>query len=186
MPALLLKLNITTMISKNMKMQTAEIVADPVKEDLLGLFSKVKDSPRHIAIKAERLIDEAYRICAAFYHDKHPADHLTAYSQEIESDMGWHYASEIVMSMAYNILKVKGRKTKKISQVMTAIENMYHNSCYWPAFQMLEPRRSAAVVTIGNQKDYTHGLPIIIQGNASINLYSPGNFISKKIEYGKG
>ncbi len=39
-----------------------------------------------------------------------------------------------------------------------------------------------AAKTLAIEKDMP---PIVIKGNASINLYSSGNFIAKKIEYGK-
>ena len=50
-----------------------ELLDDPLAESLYGLFLKVKDSPRHIAIKPEKLINEVYYICNRFYQDTNPS-----------------------------------------------------------------------------------------------------------------
>lgn len=112
-----------------------ELLDDPLAESLFGLFSKVKDSPRHIAFKPEKLINEVYYICNRFYEDADPCSMLEVYAHDIETDMGWSYATELVMSMAYVVMKHQKEPPKKIIQMMCSIESCYHHCCYWEKCQ---------------------------------------------------
>lgn len=111
-----------------------ELLDDPLAEGLYGLFLKVKDSPRHISIKPELLINEAYRISNLFYQDDNPKDRLDLYAHEIELDLGWKYAVDLVMSMVYVILKAQGKNPSKVQSAIGSIEKYYHNNIYWNTF----------------------------------------------------
>ena len=168
--------------------QQNEQFDDRVKEELYGLFLKVKDSPRHIAIKAEHLLIEVSNLCSKFNHDKHPDEHIEDYEHEVVTDLGWHYAAELVMPLAYAALRLKQVKSRKLRALMASMEKHYSRNSYWEAFapswekgiSMTAGMKVAKTLAI--EKDMP---PIVIKGNASINLYSSGNFIAKKIEYGK-
>ncbi len=155
-----------------------ELLDDPLAESLYGLFLKVKDSPRHISFKPENLINEVYYICNRFYQDPDPCSLMTDYEREIESDMGWRYATDLVMTMAY-IVMIKQRKTsKKIQELLTIIERSYRGSQYWRACQVMieqrenekrKPRRVEMIPMIlqnqANLKDYLGKQPIVIINN---------------------
>ena len=51
--------------SGNRKLE--ELLDDPVNEELYGLFLKVKDSPRHIAISAENLINRYHESISSIH-----------------------------------------------------------------------------------------------------------------------
>lgn len=114
-----------------------ELLDDPLAESLYGLFLKVKDSPRHIAFKPERLINEVYYMCNRFYQENDPYEMLEEFSHEIESDMGWRYASELVMPMACVVLKSQKSIPARIERLVLAIEDVYGKSCYWNVCQQL-------------------------------------------------
>ena len=107
-----------------------ELLDDPLAESLYGLFLKVKDSPRHISIKPETLINEVYYVVNQFYQEADPSVSIDKYAHEIESDLGWRYASDLVMIMAYALMKTQ-KNPKKIEPLLCAIENQYRYCCYW-------------------------------------------------------
>lgn len=131
-----------------------ELLDDPIAESLFGLFLLVKDSPRHIAIKPEKLINEAYYISYQICQDSDSCCNIDKYAQEIESDMGWGYAVELVMSMVYVILKSKKICSKKIDNQILLIENTYMGCCYWaPCKPLLENRKPAKNTKLYINKD---------------------------------
>lgn len=107
-----------------------EMLDDPLAESLYGLFLKVKDSPRHISIKPEVVINEVYYVTNQFYQDADPSASIDIYAHEIESDLGWRYAADLVMIMSYALVKTQ-RSQKKIESLVKAIENKYRFSPYW-------------------------------------------------------
>lgn len=111
-----------------------ELLDDPLAESLYGLFLKVKDSPRHITIKPEILLNEVYLISNKIYQDAEPSTLIEAYEHEIESDMGWHYAKELVMPMIYALIKGQKKNPQKVDHALMEIERKYNKSCYWPTF----------------------------------------------------
>lgn len=114
-----------------------ELLDDPLAESLYGLFLKVKDSPRHIAIKPEKLINEVYYICNRFYQDANPSAMIDEYAHEIETDLGWSYARSLVMSMAYVVLRSQKNLPKSIEQLVTSIEKQYKDCYYWNECKLL-------------------------------------------------
>ena len=122
-----------------------ELLGDPVAERLFRLFSKVKDSPRHIAFKPERLINEVYYICNRFYQEKEPSGMIDDFSREIETDMGWRYATELVMPMAYVVLKLQKSLPVKVSRMVRAIERTFGGGCYWDACQQVLSNGTASM-----------------------------------------
>ena len=111
-----------------------ELLDDPLAESLYGLFLKVKDSPRHITIKPEIILNEVYLISNRIYQDAEPSNLIEDYEHEIESDMGWHYARELVMPMIHALIKRQKKNPPKVDYALLAIENKYKKSCYWPTF----------------------------------------------------
>ena len=116
-----------------------ELLDDPIAESLYGLFLQVKDSPRHISIKPEKLINEVFFIRSKILQDPKPCENLEAYAHEIETDLGWAYSADIVMPMIYLSLVWAGRTSKKVSIVKTYIEKCYHRSIYWRACSSFVP-----------------------------------------------
>ena len=114
-----------------------ELLDDPLAESLFGLFLKVKDSPRHIAFKPEKLINEVYYICNRFYQDANPSAMIDSYAHDIESDMGWSYATELVMSMAYIVVKSQRKNPDRVEELLQTIEKQYKFNCYWDECQRL-------------------------------------------------
>lgn len=117
------------------------IFDDPVDEELYGLFLKVKYSPRHIPIKADLLLKEVKSVCNRLKQDKQAEKHLTEYEQNILSNLGWHYAPSLIMSMAYGMMRMKGKQTRKAACLMAALEQAYGHCCYWQAFSQAQPPR---------------------------------------------
>ena len=111
-----------------------ELLDDPLAESLYGLFLKVKDSPRHITIKPEIILNEVYLISNKIYQDTEPSNLIEYYEHEIESDMGWHYARELVMPMIYALIKGQKKKPQKVDCALVTIEKKYNKSSYWPTF----------------------------------------------------
>jgi len=155
-----------------------ELLDDPLAESLYGLFLNVKDSPRHISFKPENLINEVYYICNRFYQDPDPCSLMTDYEREIESDMGWRYATDLVMTMAYIVMRKQRKTSKKIQELLTIIERSYRGSQYWHACQVMieqrenekrKPRRVEMIPMIlqnqANLKDYLGKQPIVIINN---------------------
>lgn len=126
--------NVPSHISWTKHKTKEELLDDPLAESLYGLFLKVKDSPRHIAISPENLINEAYYIVNQIYQEDNPKDCLNRYAHEIELDLGWKYAIDIVMPMVYVVLRVQKRIPKRIEEVVKQIEGIYHQNCYWDVF----------------------------------------------------
>ena len=114
-----------------------ELLDDLLAESLFGLFLKVKDSPRHIAFKPEKLINEVYYICNRFYQDANPSAMIDSYAHDIESDMGWSYATELVMSMAYIVVKSQRKNPDRVEELLQTIEKQYKFNCYWDECQRL-------------------------------------------------
>lgn len=115
--------------SGNRKLE--ELLDDPVNEEIYGLFLKVKDSPRHIAISAENLINEVLYISSRFYQDDKPERNLGVYAVEAESDLGWHYAADIVMPLVYAVIMAQTKIPKKMTILLKSIELQYRSSAYW-------------------------------------------------------
>ena len=165
-----------------------ELLDDPVANELYGLFLKVKDSPRHIFINAETLLNEVNYIYTEFCRDKRPAEHIDRFEHEIEVDLGWHYATNLVMPMAYAAMRLKPAKSKKLQTLLSAIEKQYGGNDYWETFagaslgSSRRTGRTSSTINLPIDKNTS----IIIRGNASINLYSSGNIIGKNISYEKG
>lgn len=124
------------------------LIDETLKDELLGLFLKVKDSPIHVTIKASSLIKEVEHICSMFYRDKNPSEHLEKYITEIESDLGWHYAVDLVMTMAYNVVRIQPQKTRKILSLMKSIEIAFQKNVYWGSFLCLERKNNELETTI--------------------------------------
>lgn len=121
-----------------------ELLDDPLAESLYGLFLKVKDSPRHIAIKPEKLINEVFYISSQMYEDSAPGSHLDIYAHEIEADLGWTYGAEVVMPMIYAAVKSQGRKPKRIDDMLQSVENSYNKNPYWKACNTINYEKRAA------------------------------------------
>lgn len=115
--------------SGNRKLE--ELLDNPVNEEIYGLFLRVKDSPRHIAISAENLINEVLYICSKFYQDDRPDKKLGVYVIEVGADLGWHYAADIVMPLAYALINAQRTIPKKIKVLLKSIESLYHSNSYW-------------------------------------------------------
>ena len=122
-----------------------ELLDDPLAESLYGLFLKVKDSPRHITIKPELLLNEAYFISNKIYQDEEPCDMIEDYEHEIESDLGWHYAKDLVMPMIYALISSQKKRPQYVDRALMVIENKYIKSCYWPVFSSMPHRYHASV-----------------------------------------
>lgn len=158
-----------------------ELLDDPLAESLYGLFLKAKDSPRHIAIKPEKLINEAYYISYLICQDSESCCSIDKYAQEIESDMGWGYAVELVMSMVYVILKSKKICSKRIDNHILLIENRYMGCCYWELCKpLLESRKPAKNKNLYMHKD----LSSLLKNNKELAKMLGGNpvFIINNVE----
>lgn len=178
----------------NINLSKEELLDDPLAESLYGLFLTVKDSPRHIAIKPEKVINEAFRISSIIHADKYPDESLGRYEREIEFDLGWKYAVEIVMTIAHKILICKQKLSKAIRMILGNIEIKYGRCCYWGIFHQIEV--STPVKTRRkNANDYIavalkelreqFGQDIVPQivlkvQQAEINVNSPGNQIVRE------
>lgn len=112
-----------------------ELLDDPVAESLFGLFRQVANSPRHIDIKPERLINEVYYIISLLYQDSQRDDCLERCAHEIKLDLGWKYAEELVMPMAYVVGRLQRRVPRRVENLLQAIADNYRHSCYWDACQ---------------------------------------------------
>lgn len=64
-----------------------ELLDDPLAKSLYGLFLKVKDSPRHITIKPEIILNEVYLISNKIYQDAEPSNLIEDYEHEIDIAM---------------------------------------------------------------------------------------------------
>lgn len=183
------KTNCKIRFTRKMKME--EILDDPLNEEVYGLFLQVKDSPRHIAIKAESLFNEVYYICSKFYQDNNPVEHLSFYVQEIESDLGWHYADDLVMPIAYVVLGSRKRIPLKIKMLMDAIKENYQPVEYWKVFcereyKSLKNNSNKTKIIDLNELAKRCDKTIIIQvADAKISVNTSGNIIGKTINYGK-
>ena len=114
-----------------------ELLDDPVAESLYGLYLKVKDSPRHITIKPELLLNEVYSISNKIYKDKEPYNMIDVYEHEIESDMGWHYAKDLVMPMVYALISCQTKRPQYVDKALMVIQDKYHKCSYWPVFSSM-------------------------------------------------
>ena len=171
-----------------------ELLDDPVNMEVYGLFQKVKDSPRHISISAENLLNEVHYTCSKFYQDKNPEEHLEDCAIEVEADLGWYYASELVMPMVYAVLYSQPTKTKKIHKLMKAIERQYGNNDYWSTFAQVSSAKTTKKYARTIKMDFKEllkslgngrGTPIIQVENADIYVNSSGNLLAREIKYGK-
>jgi hypothetical protein len=165
-----------------------EFLDDPLVEEIYGLFLQVKDSPRHIAIKAENLLNEVFYICSRFYQDNNPEEHLGEYAQEIESDLGWHYASDLVMVIAYVVLGNRSRIPQKIQRIRQSIKFQYQHIYYWDVFCEREYRvarkKPVKVINLQDLAKMTDKTIVIQVNNADINVNSPGNQIIQQQKNG--
>lgn len=165
-----------------------DFLDDPLVEEIYGLFLQVKDSPRHIAIKAENLLNEVFYVCSKFYQDNNPEEHLGEYAQEIESDLGWHYASDLVMVIAYVVLGNRSRIPQKIQRVRNAIKFQYLHIYYWDVFCEWEYRiakkKPVKVINLQDLAKMTDKTIVIQVNNADINVNSPGNQIIQQQKNG--
>lgn len=176
-----------------------EFLDDPLVEEIYGLFLQVKDSPIHIAITAENLFNEVFYICSKFYQDKSPEEYLGEYAQEIESDLGWHYASGLVMVISYVILGNRSKIPQKIQRIRNAIKFQYEQIYYWGVFCERDYRSArkkpdrVKVIDLQALAKMTDKTIIIQVNNADISVNSPGNqiiqqqkndYIKKKMRHG--
>ena len=122
-----------------------ELLDDPVAESLYGLFLKVKDGPRHITIKPELLLNEVYFISNKIYQDKEPCDKIEVYEHEIESDMGWHYAKDLVMPMIYALINCQKKRPQYVDKFLGVIKEKYIKSSYWPVFSSMPNPHHASI-----------------------------------------
>jgi hypothetical protein len=168
-----------------------DITDDPLGEELYGLFLKIKDSPRHISIKAETLFNEVYDMSSRLEHDKNPSEHLEEYAKDVERNLGWHYGVDLVFPMSYAVLKCKKRQSKKVQILLETIEHRYRDSIYWETFTQrlfVKNKRKIRKLSIDTEellqclKEY-HGIPYIQVQQADIYVNSPGNIVSKEIKY---
>ena len=146
-----------------------ELLDDPVADSLYGLFLKVKDGPRHITIKPELLLNEAYFISNRIYQDKEPSEMIEVYEHEIESDMGWHYAKDLVMPMAYALISCQTKRPQYVDKTLMAIRDKYIKSSYWSVFSsMPNPRH----VTIRKDRNHSQVLDMTLnQIQKNLNVF---------------
>jgi hypothetical protein len=170
-----------------------DINEDPLAEELYGLFLKVKDSPRHISIKAETLFNEAYYMSSILEHDKNPSQHLEEYAKEIETDLGWHYSVDLVFPLSYALLNAKKRLPKKMLALMETMKDRYGDSIYWKTFTQplsISKKKQSKTIKLDTTDllkymEKYHCVPFIQVQQADIYVNSPGNIVSKEIKYGK-
>lgn len=158
-----------------------ELLDDPLAESLYGLFIKVKDSPRHITIKPEKLINEVFFICNRFYQDANPSAMIDEYAHEIETDLGWSYAKSLVMSMAYVVLRSQKNLPKKLELLVDSIEEGYRDSCYWSeSKQLLKSQKSTENPLFYNSSD----LSSLMKNRNELKKFFKGNpiFIIDKVD----
>ena len=146
-----------------------ELLDDPVAESLYGLYLKVKDSPRHITIKPELLLNEAYSISNKIYQDNEPYGMIEVYEHEIESDMGWHYAKDLVMPMIYALISCQKKRPQYVDKALMAIRDKYIKSSYWSVFSsMPNPRH----VTIRKDRNHSQVLDMTLnQIQKNLNVF---------------
>ncbi len=172
-------------------MKLNELLADPINEELYGLFLQVKDSPRHIAIKAESLFNEVYYLCSKLPKEKDPAGNLAMYAKEIETDLGWHYGADLVFPMMYAVLNAKKRLPKKMQKLMDNIKECFGESVYWKTFTqplVIASRKQLRAIRIDTRDlleklERYQGVPLIQVQQAEIYVNSPGNIVGKEINY---
>ena len=121
-----------------------ELQEDPLAEGLYGLFLKVKDSPRHISIKPETLINEVFYVVNQLYQDADKSISIDIYAHEIESDLGWRYASELTMVMVYALMKTQ-KNPKRIDFLLNEIEYRYRLCSYWEPCHTLSVKKTNKV-----------------------------------------
>ena len=146
-----------------------ELLDDPVAESLYGLFLKVKDGPRHITIKPELLLNEVYFISNKIYQDNEPYGMIEVYEHEIESDMGWHYAKDLVMPMIYALISCQKKRPQYVDKALMAIRDKYIKSSYWSVFSsMPNPRH----VTIRKDRNHSQVLDMTLnQIQKNLNVF---------------
>ena len=128
-----------------------ELLDDPLAESLYGQFLKVKDGPRHINIKPEIILNEVYLISNKIYQDAEPSNLIEDYEHEIESDMGWHYAKDLVMPMVYALISCQMKRPQYVDKALMVIQDKYIKSSYWPIFSAMTNPRHACI-----RKDRNH------------------------------
>lgn len=104
---------------------------------LYKVYLEVKDKPYYFKFPAEKAFNEAWYIATLAMNEAHPELDMKEWLWLSKYNMGWRYAADLVMSMAYVILYLQKDKPKMVEYVLPLFDNLNLGSEHFPAFKSM-------------------------------------------------
>lgn len=179
----------------------ADFLKEPLNEKLYEVYMNLKRKTPQQDFQTLQLFNEVYYICSRVVLEDNPRAELKDYIKLIKDDMGWDYPSSMVVNMVYVVLSLRRRNTETVNRLIEQIRHHYKMDIYHSPFSLfvdaclqrgeqydirfeLQPLKLANIKTF-EKLIKRNSTPIIQVQHAEINVNSPGNFITNKLQYGK-
>lgn len=124
---------------------------DDLNKELYNVYLQVKDKPYYFKFDAVKAFNEAYYIAVLAMNERKPESQVKEWYWNAQSNIGWVYAANLVMSMVYAILSLQENKPKRIDKVLEVMQSMHFSKEHFPAFKKMaeqEIRRFNSDLTI--------------------------------------
>ena len=105
---------------------------DPVNEDFLETFVKLRDEPFGVKIDTVKVFNEAYYQTTRFIFEYPMSYEVPDYISDIKANLGWSYSAKLVLSMLYWLTEIMEEKIRSDFKVLLRDELI---GCdYWKPF----------------------------------------------------
>lgn len=110
---------------------------DDLNKELYNVYLQVKDKPYYFKFDAVKAFNEAYYIAVLAMNERKPESQVKEWYWNAQSNIGWVYAANLVMSMVYAILSLQENKPKRIDKVLHKMQNMQLGNEHFTAFKKM-------------------------------------------------
>lgn len=158
---------------RDLKPMDEFFMLEPVSRDFYEVFSKLNED--QFDIPAVKVFNEVFYQITRMVYEKPLPEYLPKYVNLIKNDLGWNYSVELVMSLVYWLLLLKGlEKVRLAESFVNKIEEWYSNSFYWNPFRQCY----AALKNSGVRVNYSFN-PRPIRADVLGETYVPWDVVTR-------
>jgi len=119
------------------------LYSDDLNKELYKVYLRVKDRPYKFKFLANEAFNEAYYIATMAMNEPHPEDDVKEWRYIAQREIGWAYASNLVMSMVYAILNLQESKPDGVGYALSIMQKENYGEEHFPDFKEMVENSSA-------------------------------------------
>ncbi len=185
-------MNVNLEINKDEDDDIEGSIKEFLEEGLQKILSKITSESCNLISNPSFLLSEAYRLSERIEKEKLGVSDFHNLFEETKNNVGTYHEASITLAIVYGIHSLKRDLHWANQQLMEKISMRYRFRPWMYDVLLLVNKLKVKYNHTNYIKQLNNELlsgdktvVINIGNDASINLYSPGNFIGKTIKYGK-